>query len=283
MVHEKQYPLTGKRFIDSKQRGKARCEVGWNWHPAPLADYDLWYVVSGQGTMRIGERSYPARKGACFVVHPGDQPHAEQNLEDRLTVIFIHFRMADALGLGGSEPSVELLHERVVYVEDTHEFEMLLHRTLECSYQQPLWAEEEFDCLLKQILIALFRSQQRSDSHAAVSKKQAQAIRRVVHRIHEGAGHRFPLEELAELVGLNPAYLSKLFKAYTGVSLKHYMTQVRMERAMHLLTETSMNVSQVSDALRYSTVFLFSKQFKQHYGAPPSAYALSSLPSRPHH
>lgn len=292
IMNEKRYPLTGKRFTDSLARGKARCEIGWNWHPSPLPDYDLWYVVSGRGSMRIGSRSYELRKGACFVVHPGDRPQVEQDPEDRLTVVYIHFNVEEAQVISGSTETVaearadggtgELLPERVVYLDETYDFEMLLHRTLECLYQQQLWAADEFDCLMKQLFIALYRFRQRMGTRSSLSKKQTQAVLRVIHRIHEGAGHRFPHEELARLAGLSPAYLSKIFKAYTGISLKEYMTRIRLERAMHLLTETSMNVSQVSDALGYSSVFLFSKQFKSQFGAPPSAYALSSVQSRPH-
>jgi len=291
-VKEDRYPLTGMRFTDSTRRGKARCEIGWNWRPAPLPDYDLWYVVSGRGRMQIGNRSYDIRKGSCFVVHPGDEPHAEQDLEDRLTVIYIHFNMEDVSGLPSGTNidaklrtgtgSEELLPERVVYLDETYDFEMLLHRTLECLYRKQLWAADEFDCLMKQIFISLYRFRQKAGSPSSLSKKQTQAVLRVIHRIHEGAWHRFPHEELARLVSLSPAYLSKIFKTYTGVSLKEYMTRIRLERAMHLLTETSMNVSQVSDALGYSSIYLFSKQFKRHYGAPPSSYALSAVQSRPH-
>lgn len=276
------------RFIDSQRRGKADCEFGWSWEPAPLDDYDLWYALSGEGEMCFGEHCHPIRKGACFLVHPGDRPLARQHPEHRLSVIFIHFQV-ERPGAPASAPALEptlpILPERVVYLQETHEFEQLLHRLLELMYEQPLWAEEEFDCLMRQALLTLLRLSRQAahdGTAAAPSRKQRQAVLRVINRIREAAGRRFTHEELAALVGLTPAYLSKIFKSCTGVSLKAYMTQARLDRAMHLLTETTMNVSQVSDTLGYSTVYLFSKQFKRHFGVPPSAYAHSPAQARPH-
>ncbi|UUZ84087.1 AraC family transcriptional regulator [Paenibacillus sp. P26] len=268
------------KFVDSGNSGKARCEIGWNWRPAPLTDYDLWYVLSGKGQMRLKGCVHPLRKGACFVVHPGDQPEASQDAEDRLSVIFIHFRVLSPEGdLREIQP--EPLPERVVYLEDPYELEQLLGHALEARFRQDDWTRLEFDCTLKQILIRLYRSREEPE-FSALSKKQRQAVTRVMHRVQEEIGHRLPHEELAELVGLTPAYLGKLFKAHTGISLKEYMTRVRLKRAKHLLSETTMNVSQVADALGYSSVFLFSKQFKRQFGAPPSAFLLESDLPKPH-
>ncbi|WP_164821223.1 AraC family transcriptional regulator [Paenibacillus koleovorans] len=267
---------------NNQNSGIARCEVGWNWNPAPLGDYDLWYVVAGRGEMRLNGQVHPIRPGACFLVHPGDKPSAEQDLEHRLTVIFIHFDVY-TLGKERSTITPDLLPERVAYIEDTAEFERLLHQALDCRYQQDAWSEQEFDSAIKQVLIRMYRSRrQSSDTASALSHKQRQAVSRIMHRIQEEGGRRLPHEELAELVGLTPAYMNKIFKQYTGTSVKEYITRIRLQRAKHLLTETTMNVSQVSDALGYASIFLFSKQFKKQFGEPPSAFSLKSDPPQSH-
>nr|WP_276510286.1 helix-turn-helix transcriptional regulator [Paenibacillus qinlingensis] len=103
-----------------------------------------------------------------------------------------------------------------------------------------------------------------------------------MRRIQEDNGRSRPYEELAQLVGLTPEYLSKIFKQCTGISVKEYITRIRLQRAKYLLSQTSMNVSQVSDALGYSSIFLFSKQFKQHYGLPPSNFKFDGVQPRLH-
>jgi transcriptional regulator GlxA family with amidase domain len=160
--------------------------------------------------------------------------------------------------------------------------EQLLNRLLETLDRREPWAEEEFDCIMKQIFLLLHRRNSRDGEMETVTPKQRRAVSRIISLIREQGGRRITHEELAAQVGLSPQYASRLFKRCTGVSLKEFMTQARLERAMHLLSETTMNVSQVAEALGYDSVYLFSKQFKQKFGDPPSRFLMSAPPPKPH-
>ena len=267
-------------FFRNGPFGKARCETGWNWRPKPLPDFDLWYVVSGKGEMLLHNEVYDLRKGSCMLVRPGDQPRAEQKVDDRLTVIFIHFRIED-MGTG-SLLDDSRLPPRYTQIEDTYDFEELLNRILQVLNREDLYREEEFDCLMKQIFFRLYRARAEEKNRETVTPRQRRIVSRVSELIREEGGRRISHDWLAAQVGLSPQYLGILFKKCLGISMKEYITQVRLERAMHLLTETSMNVSQVAAALGYSNVFLFSKQFKQKFGEPPSKFLMKALPPKPH-
>lgn len=47
---------------------KIVCEPGWKWHKRdkPLANYDLFYVWSGEGTVTLNDQPIPVTKGSCF-------------------------------------------------------------------------------------------------------------------------------------------------------------------------------------------------------------------------
>ena len=263
-------PLNHMRFSFNMPYGKAKCEPGWNWCPQPLVDYDLWYVVAGKGHMQLGNESIDLKAGTCCLIHPNDSPVVEQDPNDRFTVIFIHFQIMDQ--------QLERLWEqssilpRWTTVSDTFYIEGMLNRILTTLDGNELWKEDEFDCLMKLSLIHLLRLQAGEKESVDTSPKQKQMILQVVRYVREQGGRRVPHGQLAELVGLSPEYLGLLFKKVMGQSLKQYITAIRLERAMHLLTETAMNVSQIADVLGYSTVFLFSRQFKGHFGFPPSHF-----------
>ncbi|QGQ98035.1 AraC family transcriptional regulator [Paenibacillus psychroresistens] len=263
-------PLNQMRFDYSFPYGKAKCEPGWNWCPQPLIDYDLWYVVAGKGQMQLGNEVIDLKQGTCCLVHPNDAPIIEQDPNDRFTVIFIHFQIMDQ-ELDQLWPKPTAL-PRWTSIEDTFYFEGMLNRILTILDGNELWKAEEFDCLMKLSLIHLLRLQAGETESVDASPKQKQMILQVVRFVREQGGRRVPHSQLAELVGLSPEYLGLLFKKVMGHSLKQYITTTRLERAMHLLTETAMNVSQIADVLGYSTVFLFSRQFKAHFGFPPSHF-----------
>jgi AraC-like DNA-binding protein len=273
------FPLLDANFGQSGNAGKARCEPGWQWRPQqPLQDYDLWYAVSGKGTMEIQGESYPIYKGCCFLVRPGDLPNAVQDPDDRLTVIFNHFTISHPISNEPFDPS--MLPERQTIVSDPLFMEILLNRMLQINESGGMWQQTEYNLLMKQIMLHLYRWQHEAKSSS--TSKHKQVIARVIGYIREDAGRRMSHQEIADHVQLSAEYLSSLFKKYTGTSIKQYITVVRLERALHLLMETPMNVSQVAEALGYDNIYFFSKQFKDYYGAPPSHYKWSTEPSRAH-
>mgnify|MGYP001156500227 CR=1 FL=1 len=80
------------------------------------------------------------------------------------------------------------------------------------------------------------------------------------------------LSIIAEKMGFNPSYLSRLFKEEAGISFVKYLTKKRMEEAQKLLEHTRLNVSDVSKSVGYFDEKHFSKIFKREVGVPPNHY-----------
>jgi two-component system response regulator YesN len=80
------------------------------------------------------------------------------------------------------------------------------------------------------------------------------------------------LEVLSNEVGLNPVYLSRLFKEQTGRTYKNYITAIRMERAKLLLKDLQKPVSQVAVEVGYNDANYFSEAFKKYQGVSPTEY-----------
>ncbi|MEW9701989.1 helix-turn-helix domain-containing protein [Paenibacillus sp. SI8] len=86
----------------------------------------------------------------------------------------------------------------------------------------------------------------------------------------------FTREDLADYVFLNPAYISRLFKAETDLSLSDYILQERMHKASELLLETDQPVSQIAVNLGYGNFSYFARMFKRVYGVTPQEYRKKS-------
>lgn len=82
----------------------------------------------------------------------------------------------------------------------------------------------------------------------------------------------FTREDLADYVFLNPAYISRLFKAETNLSLSDYILQQRMHKASELLLNTDQPVSQIAVNLGYGNFSYFARMFKRVYGVTPQEY-----------
>jgi len=69
-----------------------------------------------------------------------------------------------------------------------------------------------------------------------------------------------------------PSYLTRLFKKYASVNPNKYITQIRLEKALNLLSNRELSIEQISVLVGYKNPFYFSKEFKKYYGVPPSKY-----------
>ncbi|MGI6006826.1 MAG: response regulator transcription factor [Ruminococcus sp.] len=80
------------------------------------------------------------------------------------------------------------------------------------------------------------------------------------------------LEELAELVGFNSAYLSTMFKKETGQTITEYILEVRMEQARELLKQKDIKINDIPEMIGLGDAKYFAKQFKKVSGLTPSQY-----------
>ncbi|MEK0312534.1 response regulator transcription factor [Cohnella sp. 56] len=97
-------------------------------------------------------------------------------------------------------------------------------------------------------------------------------VRKVKLYIQSHLDDRIERAELAELVRLNPAYLSRLFKKETGESLTDYIQAEKMKLSRELLRGSVKPISEIALIAGYGNLSYFSKAFKKQFGVSPMAY-----------
>ena len=80
------------------------------------------------------------------------------------------------------------------------------------------------------------------------------------------------LRKLSEAVGVNPYYLSHLFRKEMGISFLEYLTSVRMSIAKNLLKQTTLSMMEVCLEVGYQDPSHFAKVFKKKEGIHPTEY-----------
>lgn len=95
---------------------------------------------------------------------------------------------------------------------------------------------------------------------------------RAVEYIEENFNKNISVENIANILGIERSYLSRLFKAHKNTSTQNYIIDYRINKAKRMFEEEDMNVSQVSAAVGYSNIYCFSRIFKSRVGVPPKEY-----------
>ncbi len=79
-------------------------------------------------------------------------------------------------------------------------------------------------------------------------------------------------EDVAQAVGLSPFYLSRIFKAHTGQTIREYLTDQRVQTAKHLLAFDERSISQIASLLRFCDQSYFTQVFRRRVGLTPRQY-----------
>ena len=100
----------------------------------------------------------------------------------------------------------------------------------------------------------------------------ARPVRISQRYVEEHFADKILLEDVADVVGLNPVYFSSLFKKETGLNFSTYLSNVRMEKAKELLANTNDSIAAIAEAVGYPEQKYFSQQFKKIVGVNPIVY-----------
>ncbi|WP_026907378.1 helix-turn-helix domain-containing protein [Paucisalibacillus globulus] len=255
--------ITSEQFIIKPVFATIICEPNWQWkRKVPLPNYDLVYVWKGEGKLVVNEKEYVLQRGSCFFFLPGDWVTATQNSQNPLQLTYIHFDLE-------KEPKVRPVSFRII--QETIIFESLLTRYVRLFLIETCWAEAEAKLILKQLMILLLREEQQIERKADhIQHTILSAIKEVANHVQQHPGKSHTLESLAARANFSPRYFSRKFKEIMGQPVRSYLIEVRIKRAEHLLYYTGMTVTEVSEALGYTNLHFFSRQFKQYTGKSPS-------------
>lgn len=95
---------------------------------------------------------------------------------------------------------------------------------------------------------------------------------RCIDYIHANLHTRITVKDLSALTGLNPSYLSRLFKKETGLSITDYITDLKIDAAKKMLIYSDFTPSQIASILAFSDQSYFTEVFHKLVGVSPKKY-----------
>lgn len=107
---------------------------------------------------------------------------------------------------------------------------------------------------------------------AEKKNKSQLPIRMAKQYLQENYSRAVSLEDVAEAIGLSPAYLSTMFKKELGINFSDFLISCRMEAAKELLKSSDLPIAGVAERVGYLDSRYFSKTFHKVVGLKPSVY-----------
>ena len=97
-------------------------------------------------------------------------------------------------------------------------------------------------------------------------------IRKCIDYVYENLNADLSVNALAKVVGLNPTYLSRLFRQEVGTSIKMFVKEARVDTAQNLLRYSDLSYLVISTSLGFSSQSAFITVFKEITGTTPKIY-----------
>ncbi|KUJ60019.1 DNA-binding protein [Flavobacteriaceae bacterium CRH] len=102
------------------------------------------------------------------------------------------------------------------------------------------------------------------------ASNDVEKIKLAAQLIRENIDHPFTIVKLARKVGVNQTKLKEGFKSVFGDTVFGYLQEIRMNKARHYLSDTSLSIQEISHLSGYQNVSNFSIAFKRIFGYPPT-------------
>lgn len=102
-------------------------------------------------------------------------------------------------------------------------------------------------------------------------------VQYILDYVDEHYGEGVSLDLLADKLKMSRTYLSSYFKEKHGKTFSEHLNDVRMNKAVELLSSSDLMISEVAERVGYYSVNSFIRNFKKVKGIPPGEYRRSLL------
>ncbi|MBO5110283.1 MAG: helix-turn-helix domain-containing protein [Clostridia bacterium] len=126
------------------------------------------------------------------------------------------------------------------------------------------------DALFKTVLAVLWRTSPEAFPCGEVGATDL--VGQIKADLSANLSEPLKISDLAYRHHLSPCYLSHLFKASTGYSMKRYRMLCRVAEARALLSDSKLSVTEICGRVGFEDMSNFARYFKAEVGVTPSAY-----------
>lgn len=249
-----------------------------HWHK----EMELIYIREGCGLCQLNKEVLKIQEGDILLINSGMLHHLKSDRRKILHFVSVVFDLSYLSGMPGDlcqEKIIDQLMDNqaqfihIIHPEDKGYTDILylLFQIYNCHRKK----EDYFYVRLKGLFYQLFY-QMLSLNYIIPANPQERrnlsSIKDVLRYMNEHYKEPLNASELAAMSNYNESYFMKLFKQYTGKTLVKYMTELRLEKAHHLLKHSSLSITEIALETGFNGTSYFIKKFQEAYGMSPQKF-----------
>ena len=253
-----------------------------------IFDYEIIFLESGSFLLTVEDQSYVCNKGDVIFLRPG-QPHCLESLDGcSISQPHIHFDLcygpfSEQAYISYKDLPYFTAEERawiqpdlfadsdigpLLKISDMHSFRELMFSIISDYFCKNQLHQLQLKQKMLELLQMVIRDNLSDYEQATPESNIAAMLKQFVDYNYKNV---ISLDTLEQQLHYSRYHLSRAFVEYTGISIIKYYNEKRLAYAKEMLREGA-GVTQVANELNFSSIYSFSRFFKNAAGCSPSAY-----------
>lgn len=245
--------------------------------------YLMHIVLSGKGTFMLHNEKHELRAGDTFLIEPEQLISYESDRDTPWRYRWVAFKGSQAAEL--VKAAGFSAHQQMIRLDDFRRAGVLYNQIYNTFRQDGATASLKASGYLHLLFASYGESMLAASApvHRPTFQQKEQLYQQIVHYLSTQYTHPVSIEQMADSLGYNRAYLSRLFKKHTGMSPISFLLKLRIDKARLMLRERpELTVEQIAASVGLQDALYFSKQFRRLYGQSPTSYRQSILDKSEH-
>lgn len=226
--------------------------------------FSIEFVLDGSMLFAQEGREYRVMPGEVFLVHLDRDNEFSTGPEKHC------HRLACSIkgrSLNGILQTTGIYEKNVISLNDAKNFEKLMRECLKVMKNRRPGFRKCASVLAYQLLLEL--------ENSIMRESRPELLIRAIEIMENHLSQRLSLTRLAELVNSSRSSLNRIFQATFQQAPIDYFIQLKMDAAKSMLTNTSMQVQEVSARIGYDNALYFSTEFRKRTGMSPRHFRQS--------
>lgn len=256
----------------------------WHFSNHYHSSYELHFIPSGFGSLRIFQNDYIIEPGTFYLTGPGvfheqkadeKNPMTEYCINFEIKLVNIKRKKTDLFIENEIEQILRILNDTSFWFgkDDFNSIEVF-HKILIELENKWLGYYMNIQNLLSQIIINAVRSftNLKNASYDVPKKILNDSRRYEVDRFFEDYNQHLSKNVLAKKLGLSVRQLERVIMKYYSMSFNEKLMDIRLKNVKEMLLFTELPIKEISESVGFLNSSYFSKSFNCKLGLSPSEY-----------
>ncbi len=262
----------------------------WGFGNHAHSSYELHFVSSGQGTLRVGDQSYPIVPGTFYLTGPGVYHEQRADRRDPMNEYCLNFDLLAGRPGGGKNQaylSVEIAEISRTFAStmfwfghDTSASVALFEKVFLELENRWVGHYATIQSLLALIILNALRCFVGPRRSAAVIPERlvTDSRRLLVDHYFQTLDRPRSRRELADILGTSVRHLNRVLEGFYGQSFREKLLGARLGLAVDLLRNSALPLAEVALRLGFSRQASLAKAFRNRFGVTPVRYRRGAGP-----